>query len=419
MKHRVLEFGKTILIILLVGSLLLLAMMAIPMEAVRNNQRLSRLLQPIAPLLGLPEAELTYVAAVLPVRDAAQPTAISVRSSAGRYTAMWDFLALDTTYETFGGFLGQALDTADTFTRATQAQIQSALSGRSIYFRYGCPLPPDLLASWLGAQLEADVPSTADYILALEQDSVTLYLVDEISYSAPTQLDPAALEPLLEQYRPDDSQFAFEANSSLSALSLLPGGTAAVPAVVVSDPCTSRYIEQLATDLGFNPYGESRYTDEQGTVHFSETNCALQIVPGGQILLTSSDETRFAASGPDEDALVETARDLVETASVNIPGNGRIYLSGLTREDGRTVCTFDSLVSGIPVALSSGHAATVTFSGQTVVQLTFRAYAFHTTNTELYPLPVDRTAALLPAGSALMLQYRITANQTLEAGWIN
>lgn len=417
MARRILEFGKTILIILLVCSLLLLSMMAIPTEAVRDNQRLSRLLQPIAPLLGLSEAELTYVATAAPVRDAAQPIAISVRNSAGRSTAMWDFQALDTAYETFGGFLGQALDMADTFTQVSDSQIQSVLSGRSIYFQYGCSLLPDLLASWLGARLEAEAPPASGYILALDKDTVTLYLVGETCYAAPTQLDPAAVKPLLEQYRPDDSQFAFETELDLAPLSLIPGGTAAVPAALVSDPCTSRYTEQLATDLGFNPYGESRYTDDQGILHFSETNCALQIFPGGLIQLTSSDEARFTAAGPGTDALVEAARELVEIATANIPGNGRIYLSALTREGDQTVCSFDYLVSGIPVTLSGGSAAAVTFSGQTMVRLTFQAHTFHTNNSRLYPLPVPQTAALLPQGSNLVLQYRITSDQTLEAGW--
>ena len=57
MKKRLLELGKDLLIALLLCSLLLLAVAAVPVETIRDNPGLSKLLQPLAPLLGLPEAE--------------------------------------------------------------------------------------------------------------------------------------------------------------------------------------------------------------------------------------------------------------------------------------------------------------------------------------------------------------------------
>ena len=153
-KRRLWELGKDVLILLLLCSLLLLSAAALPSDTIRENHLLSRLLQPFAPILGLPQAELTYVETALPIMDAAQPVMISVQNSAGRGTAIWDFDALDTAFETFGGLLGQALDTAGAFEPATDAQVQAALSGRSVCFRYSCTLPASLLAAWLGAQPE-------------------------------------------------------------------------------------------------------------------------------------------------------------------------------------------------------------------------------------------------------------------------
>ena len=59
MKRRLWELGKDVLILLLLCSLLLLSAAALPSDTIRENHLLSRLLQPFAPILGLPQAELT------------------------------------------------------------------------------------------------------------------------------------------------------------------------------------------------------------------------------------------------------------------------------------------------------------------------------------------------------------------------
>lgn len=412
---QLLELGKTLLIIVLLCTLVLLAVASVPVETIRDNPRLSRYLQPLAPLLGLPEAELAYVETALPALDAAQPVLISVSNSMGRSTAVWDFSALDAQFETYGGLLGQALDTADLFTGTSDAQFRKALSGDSVFFRYGAKLPVALLASWLGAEQPAAVPQTDALLLSIEGDAVVLYLVGEPHYRALTQMDPAALEPLLAQVRPDGSKFAFEADSPLSALTLLPGGSVSVSGVAVSNPCDNRYIDQLATDLGFNPYGETRYTDDEGTTYFSETNATLQISAAGDIRLTGSPGNRFGSSSAEDNALVEQARRLVETAMGDLSSDGRIYLSGLYRQNNSTVCTFDYWVSGIPVS-GKTNAARVVFTGQAFSSMDLQAMTFRTTGETIHPLPVAQAAAIVPENSTLTLQYRLS-NSTLTAGW--
>ena len=413
---RLVEFLKTVLIVLLLCSLVLLAVASVPTDTLREIPWLSSVLQPIAPLLGLPQAELAYVAAAPTIQDAALPVAISVRNSAGRSSAFWDFEELDARFDTLGSFLGQALDTAETFTKTSEPQLQAALSRSSVYFRYSAALPPALTASWLGATLEAAVPASVACLLAVERNTVMLYLIGENSYVAQTPLDCAALEDLLETYRPDGSAFAFEAGYDLSPMSLIPSGPAAVPGGDLSSPVSSRYVEQLATDLGFNPYGESRYTGGDGAIHFSEAHCALEITTDGRVLLTATDGDRFNAAGPDLAALVETARQLTALAAGD-SGDGRLYLSGVTRSDTQTVCTFDYLLSGIPVILDSGHAATVTFEGTAVTQMTLWPWTFTCTDQTIYPIPAPQAAAILPDGSELTLQYRLQAGGTLDAGW--
>ena len=149
LKRHILELLKDLVIAVLVCTLLLLAMAALPRETIREHQWLSQVLQPLSPLLGLSQAELTYVQTQLPAFDASQPTCISVHNESGRSTAMWDFDALDASFETYGGFLGQAMYTAADFTPVSRAQVQAVLQGLSVSFHYEAVLPASLLAYWL------------------------------------------------------------------------------------------------------------------------------------------------------------------------------------------------------------------------------------------------------------------------------
>lgn len=414
---RLLEFCKTVLIVVLLCSLSLLAVASVPTDTLREIPWLSSVLQPVAPLLGLPQAELTYVAEAPAVLDAAQPVAISVRNSAGRSTAQWDVSALDSRFDTLGSFLGQALDTAEIFTKVSQKQLQTALSANSVYFAYPTALPAGLFASWLGASLEAAVPDSFGCLLSVQSDGVDLYLIGDTAYVASTPLDAAELNGLLEAFRPDGSLFAFEAGSHLWPLCLLPGDRVAVPGAAVHNPVTSRYVENLATGLGFNPYGESRYTDTDGAIHFTEANCTLKIASGGRVQLTAAETDRFSAPGPDPAALVETARQLADLTVGGTAGHARVYLSGVSRTGTRTVCTFEYLVSGIPVALDRASAASVVFEGTAVVQLTAQVCGFTEEDRTLYPLPAVQAAALLDKGDTLELQYCPTADGLLDVGW--
>ena len=249
MKKRVWETVKTLLIVLLFLSLLLLTIAAMPMDMIRGTPWLSTVLQPMAPLLGLPEAELAYVEDAQPVLDAAQPLQISVLNSAGRYTAQWDFASLDLAYETLGGLLGQALDTAGEFTEVNPARLPQILSNPSVSFDYGFPLSASLLASWLEAPAEVGDIAGETYILSIENELVRLYILGDQCLQTKTDISPDSLQSLLEQFRPDGSRYAFEAESHLTPLALIPGSVPEIRAADSGSLCDTRYIETLATAL--------------------------------------------------------------------------------------------------------------------------------------------------------------------------
>ena len=415
MKRSLLEMGKTALIVILLISLVLLFAASIPSDVVRNTPWLSTVLKPIGPLLGLPAAELAYVAEAQSVQTAAQPLTISIRNQAGRYTAQWDFTALDTAYETLGGLLGQALDTAEAFTEARQFQLTQALSKPSICFDYGFELPATLAASWLDADCPADETAGSMFVLARESDQIWLYVSGSTCRRAVTQVNPAEFTALLDQFSPDGSQFAFEANSHLEPLSILPGSVPQLMGAQTESLHSNRYVDALANNLGFNPYDAGRYTDSTGTTHFSESGGSLKISTNGQLDFTAS-TARITASGTSPETLVETARSLLAMAVDPVALSARLYLSGFTQEGEETTCTFDYVLRGVPVRWADGPAATVVFSGQTVTKLHVNAVNFSFTDQVQHLLPPVQTAAILPKDGRLQLQYHVSGSDA-AAGW--
>lgn len=417
-KKRVRELIKDAVIVVLAVSLVVLAVLSLPTQSIRKSPFLSSLLQPLASLLGLEEAELAYLEVNEPVMDAAQPLAISVNTAAGRYTAIWDFDALDETFETLGGALGQALDTAHTPEVSTRSALRTALQGESAYFSYGLRLPAAVLASWLDAAPEEALPQVDACALVIEDEAVALYLVGSTVQKAATGLSAETLSPLLSQFRPDGSAFAFETTATVDGFSLLPTGTPALPDAQLSSPCDSRFTEALATALGFNPYGDTTYTDAAGVTSFTEAGCALEAAPDGQIRLTVTANDRFRAADETEEALVEEARRLVTLTAGESAGAARLYLTEITQNDaGETICAFDYYLSGVKVTLSTGHAAEVTFLGQSVRSMIVQALTFTTTGATLPLMPVTQAAAILAPGESLALSYQLQGS-TLQAGWV-
>ena len=413
---KLIELGKSLLIAVLICTLLLLTFAAMPVDMIRGNPTLSTVLQPFAPLLGLPQAELAYVEDARPVSDAAQPLSISVLNSAGRYTARWDFAALDSAYETLGGILGEALDTAESFAAVRPDRMEQVLSCPGVCFDYGFSLSARLLASWLDAAPVDSVPEGSMYVLALEEERVVLYLYGTGCYRAETQVDPQTFTALLDTFKEDGSHYAFETDSHLSRLTLIPGSDPVITAATSANPCDTRYIENLATELGFNPYDDSSYTDSSGSTWFSETNCSLQVSANGEILLTSTSGERFLAAGEGTESLVEEARALVELAVGDVIGDARIYLSGVTRSGDETVCTFDYVLNGIPVQCGEA-AASVTFRGRALTEFRMLAAQFAQSAEVMKILPHTQVAAILPKGGKLTLEYDRTTTGPLAAGW--
>lgn len=417
MKKSIIELVKTILIVVLLCSMLLLMVASLPAARVQQMPWLFRLMQPLAPMLGLPGEDLTYLETVLPVMDAASPLAVSVKNETGRYTAMWDMEQLDEAYEELGGILGQALDTASQPVRVAEPYLTRVLSGVSVWFSYEGKLPAGLLAAWLDASMETEAETQISaFVLAVEEDTAVLYLVGDEIVRMDTEVNAQTLAFMLSEYYPNGSSFGFETHEDLPDLHLLPGEGQSISGVSRVRAVTQRKLEQLATDLGFNPYGDTNYTDTAGDTYFTEQGSSLQISHSGMLTLTYTAAARFTAADTQADTLAEEARRLVELAAGDTLGDARLYLTGLEQTGDEAVLTFRHVVDGIPVETADGIGAKVTFSGPAVTGMELQLVTYVLRDQPQYVLPPVQAAAILPSGEELRLIYRDTGSGVL-AGW--
>ena len=415
------EIGKDLLIVILVAALLTLTLLALPERTLTSSPVLSAALKPFAGLFGLDQAELTYTEKALPGLDAAQPLAVSVRNSAGRYTAQYDFETLDSVYEALGSMLGQALESAQ-LEQTTLQKLYSAIAGISVTFVYPAELPSGVLAEWLGAQAPEAGEAAMLYVLSLQESgAVRLYLCGESCWVGDTALSGDALTQALDSYRPDGSFFALEDGTGrydrVDPRSLIGGETPRLYGATSANPCDARTITPLAAELGFNPYGDARYTDDAGNTTYTETGYALSISAASELTLRADGQvTRFRAASGEEADLVECARSLLSTMTAGASGDARLYLTGLQKDGSETVCTFDYYLNGIPVYPSGGHGAEIRFSGASIVQVRLLLRTYTLTTQTVSVLPPAQAAAILPDGSELGLIYSDTSSG-VTAGW--
>lgn len=426
MKRRLLELGKDILIVLLTLALLVLTLLAVPTRTLSASPWLSAALGPFAELLGLSRAELTYTEKATAGLDAAQPLAISVRNSAGRYSAQYDPETLNGLYETLGSTLGQALESAGAREETTLQKLYAAMGGVGVSFLYPAELPSGVLASWLDAQPQESGESASFYVLSVQEDgTVRLYLRGSACWVCETALSGESLLQMLDGYRPDGSLFALEDGtgvySRLDPCSLIPADTPVIYEASVQIPTDMRMTTTLASVLGFNPYGDASYTDAEGNAFFSETDASLRISSDGKLVLSAEEgASRFSAQETDAGSRIEAARALLAQISAEMTTQARLSLSGFTETEAGAVCTFDYSLNGVPVLQrESGHAATVVFTGRTMTELTLLLHTYTAETQTISLIPAAQAAAIVPGGTMLRVCYDDTGAGVLGAGWMN
>jgi len=403
LKRRALELCKSLIIVLLIGSVVLLTL-SVNRGAVTAGSF----------------SETAQSAATAASVDAAQPLAISARSSVGRTSYFGDFSSLDGAFERFGGYLAAALDSVSDSSVVSEADFLAALSRPGVCFVYPCEVSSALLASWLDASAPAQAFIAQRLLLSVSDGKISLMTAGDSFRSFPTGLDASSLNALLEGLQPDGSFFAFESGertyAAVSPYSLVCETAPAPSAASASTPYSDAMRNAAAIALGFNPYGSS-YRDASGATVYAESDGTFRMGSDGRIELHSS-SGRFAAPSSSDAGLSDYARSLAARLSGGSAGDARLYLSSLTRSGSTVTAMFDYVLSGLIVARPDGPAVKAVFSGGILTEFTMalRSYTL-VRDTPIPCLPARQAAAISARGALLELQYADLGTDELNAGW--
>lgn len=417
-KGKAVERCKSVIIVLLLCSVVLLSLTAVGFSGSGDVPLLSDLRRFLAGEQILPPKKAQEPT----LTDAAMPVVISVSSQAGRTSYHQDFAALDTAFESLGGHLAAALDTARDATEITGAEFAEAATGLSILFRYPGSIPLPVLAAWLDADASDLGLSSSVFLLAAEEDSVALLLrIDGSYWHLDTDADLASFRDVLDDMPADGTLLALESETydRLDPLTLIDPARVTVPAASASNPCDESFLTNTATVLGFNPYDDTNYQDNNGTA-YSETDCTLQISADGVLTLRNQGQAaRFTAQSDGDGDRIEYVRALLDAIAGDALGDARLFFTGLEQDEETTTIVFSAYLSGLPVECPDGPTVTAVFRGAILSELTFRIRSYTLSQTETIALmPAAQASAIASNGTLLQPAYADSDEAALTAGWL-
>lgn len=424
--HRALELGKSILILLLTLSALLLAAKAFWYSDANQGGLLNRLLPSVNTQEPLPSNTLGQGGVHRPVR-------MAVVNGNGRYGVQYDDATVDQLFQHLGGLLGEALSTAQSPSATTRHAWEEHLTRVGVYFDFPGVTPLSLLSAWLGGG-EANPTlggESSRILLAHNPDGteVSLLYVDAQTGSYYACKTAAQFGSLLDGYVPNGAAFAFQHPDRYADLApdvmLLPDPPAppiylGSNAVDLSDTAVR---DRLLNALGFLPQSQSIYPAADGW-SVRDGSDILRLTAAGAITYhTGEGDARYPVSvNATQAELMETVGHLVEQFLVPLCGSARIYLSSFTQEEGVSTLTYSYLLSGANVYLGNrGRCASVTVSGGRITDydLQLRNYAPSAETAVLLP-EFQASAAMeaLDAGNRnLILYYYDSGNGLVAPAW--
>lgn len=403
--RKLIETGKSVLIVLLVCSAMLLGAAAGLFPGV------ARLGSALAGSSGAAAESTDYA-------SAADPFCVVVTPEAGTHCAvLYDGEKTAEAYARFSSSFAEAMGSSQTPERVSAEEWQAALSGPGVYFDFVSDQYIPVLAGWLGTDVTsgAALHMARRFCLAKDGDSVALYYYRVRSETGPyrcaTALSWSDISERVEAYLPNGAQFNFELQDgyeSVDPFAVLLPDTVQIRAAEAANPLRGESADDaLLSAFGMSSAVVARYSEADGTQVCMEGDATLRLSTSGT--LDYSDAGTGGAETTDA-RTVEIVRSLCEATVGARCGDAALYLSYIYRDletDVYTLC-FDYRLNGLPVRLSDGgNAARVTVSGGRVLsaELRFRSFALQDAAETPLPPRLAFAAAQASGGGEPLLCY--------------
>ncbi len=448
MSRRLLEAGKTLLIILLCVSALFLAGKTELFNNIKDSVPLFITVNTwIKSLSGSSEDSKEGVVAF---KEASVPLYAAVTSLGGQHCGLkYDGKVLKYFYERTGSILGKALSSASAPEAITEEAWRKALQSPGIFYDYENPVPLETLSGWFGANPKNFVSGASVRRLCIASPEksgvVALYYCDENNnkyYRSYTAVLYSTLSTYTVEYLPNGAKYAFELTESdniyaaVSPYTLLLKSFSGVSDVTVANPfysliSKSKILEIFKVNLRLS----EQYPESDNTDVYLEERYSLRLRSSGTVSYHSSRSPGnrmnviSTGSSPTFSEMLESARALTastvgsvcgDTASTvrSVCGDAEVLYTGYSEENGDYKFTFDYYVNGIAVHLPSNrHAATIEISGNYIVSADFVFRTFTLGSGLQKPLPELQAAVLVRKNGEPVLGYFDKGKGGLEAEW--
>lgn len=424
-RSRLIEWGKTLLIILLAISAASLLGRTQFSEDMANEVK--NLLNRTSVTNSEQMDTQTTPATILPMH-------ITINLDDGqRFGVQYDMEATDTVFSSVSTLLSEALSSADAPQKINERSWRTKLASAGIYLDLYYPIPLSVLSGQLGeGESNSALSGTARRLcLAAEQDgSVSLFYLNEVDgffYSSATTLSRAIhLDPVLEGQSPNGALFAFE----------VPGMERVVPYVLLTSTprpviyqsgnpllTDSARLGELLSMLSFQSRGTQLDPAVGGPL--VEGNDSLRLFDTGLLTFHTIGDSDFRFLLPDDtlQSALEYTQKLANTTVGAWCGAASLCLAGVEEDAGRVEISFQYCLDGIPVELPEGNVAArfvVRNGAVTDFSLYFRTYT--ATDETTLILPELQAAAILDAAAGreneLTLLYQDKGNESVGAGWV-
>lgn len=416
-KRTIIESAKTLLIILLTASALLL---------IRSSDSFSVLSQKLQMNIAQDQTDGALPGTSVEMGSTV-PAGMAVLLGGGeKYTAAYDGEALEECYHRFSALFGEALGSAGTAKEITQSQWRAALSEQGVFISYRSAQRPDVLAAWLGTTASAEISEVLGDMFIIsggEGENALLYYADTDGgkfYCCETAVTTNTLVNAASEFQPGGGAFAYETEGleSVFPYTIIPAQTPAVSELAVSNPLgVTIEMSALYRAFDLNSGALHQYEESDGTKVLVEGTKTLRVSPGGGITF-SGEEGRGGAVSSIE--ALSSAYAAVSTVILPYCGEGELVLRAVEKQGADHIITFDYSVNGIAVELPGGEYAakfTVGAAGIEEAVLNLRCYSY--TGAEEYLLPVSQACAVASSEGAeyIELVYRENGGE-VHAAWV-
>lgn len=421
--HRLLEAGKSLLILLLSISAVFLTGTIFLQDGYGT---LSLGPSSNSPVLSSAEA----------VTDAgvARPIRMAVVNSSGRYGVQYDNAGVDELFDSLSGSLSEALDSASAPTEVTREDWESALSRRGVYYDFPGVLPLSLAAEWLGdGEQLSSLTAEVSCLLLAEQaygTAVELYYVDAADGSYYACTTSVIFSESLESYIPNDAFFAFQQPEDHSLLDpdtmLLPDPPVAflytsAAGIDLEDPAAR---SALLEALDFFPQSNAIYPAADGW-RVRDGNDTLHLTDDGTITFEAGNtEHRYPIpTGINRAQLVQLTSRLIKSALAPYCGSARPYLSSIDSTSRGIVLTYGCTLSGAEVQYGQDNwYAQFTVQSGRITEYTIHLRRYSLTTEWVSILPEHQAMAAMEIlnaqGRRLLLHYYDNTSGTVTPSWI-